>query len=278
MRAPNDTRLPNMPRITFDNVDLLYPVKAHSRPTFKDYIVNGIFRRPISCPRYVKALDQITFRVDGGECVGVIGRNGAGKSTLLRTVAGVYPSASGMRDVQGKVASLFDIAAGFEWNATGWENIRLRAYLQGETPSSLRGKLGAIADFTELGDALNLPLKCFSTGRIMMLSFAIATCCEPEILLIDEFLSTGDLQVREQAIARMIQMLRQSHIVMIASHDVAFLRQFCARVLWLEKGRIKEDGPAECVIENYVRSIQGAKPLGVAHLKQAIHLGQSVAQ
>jgi lipopolysaccharide transport system ATP-binding protein len=278
MREPNDTRLPNMPQITFDNVDLLYPVKAHSRPTFKDFIVNGIFRRPISCPRYVKALDQITFRVDRGDCVGVIGRNGAGKSTLLRTVAGVYPSARGTRDVQGKVASLLDIAAGFEWNATGWENIRLRAYLQGETPNSLRGKLRAIADFTELGDALNLPLKCFSTGRIMMLSFAIATCCEPEILLIDEFLSTGDLQVREQAIARMIQMLRQSRIVMIASHDVAFLRQFCARVLWLEKGRIKEDGPAECVIENYVRSIQGTKSLGVAPLKQAIHLGQSVAQ
>jgi lipopolysaccharide transport system ATP-binding protein len=267
-----------MPHVLFENVDLLYPVRAHGRATFKDFIVNGIFRKPISRPRYVKALDQITLRVDGGECVGVIGRNGAGKSTLLRTIAGVYPSAGGTRDVQGKVASLFDIAAGFEWNATGWENICLRAYLQGETPSSLRGKLGAIAEFTELGDALNLPLKCFSTGRIMMLSFAIATCCEPEILLVDEFLSTGDLHVREQAIARMMQMLRQSRIVMMASHDVGFLRQFCARVLWLEKGRIKEDGPAECVIENYVRSVQGAKPLSMDLLKQAVHLGQSVAQ
>lgn len=267
-----------MPHIALDKVDLHYPVRAHGRPTFKDFIVNGILRKPITSPRYVKALDQITLRVEGGECVGVIGRNGAGKSTLLRTVAGVYPSAGGTRDVQGKVASLFDIAAGFEWNATGWENIRLRAYLQGESPSSLRGKLCAIADFTELGDALNLPLKCFSTGRIMMLSFAIATCCEPEILLIDEFLSTGDLQVRERALARMMQMLRQSRIVVVASHDVVFLRQFCARVLWLEKGRIKEDGPAECVIENYVRSMQDARPLSVTLLKQAIHLGQSVAR
>src|SRR5438046_1738753 len=119
MRALNEEG--TMPHVSLENVDLLYPVKVHVRPTFKDFIVNGLFRKPIDRPRYVKALDQITFRADGGECVGVIGRNGAGKSTLLRTVAGVYPSAGGTREVYGKIASLFDIAAGFEWNATGWE-------------------------------------------------------------------------------------------------------------------------------------------------------------
>ena len=185
-----------MPLVHLENVDLLYPVKVHARTTFKDFIVNRLFRRPLDRPRYLKALDQVSFRVDAGECVGVIGRNGAGKSTL-RTVAGVYPSAGGTRAVDGKIASLFDIAAGFEWNATGWENIHLRAYLQGETPGSLRDKVQPIADFTELGDMLDAPLKCYSTGRIMLLSFAIAVCCEPEILVIDEFLSTGDLQVRK---------------------------------------------------------------------------------
>ncbi len=249
-----------MPHVIFEGVDLLYPVKAHHRRTFKDLIVNGIFRKLIDRPRYVKALSQVTFRAGIGECIGVIGRNGAGKSTLLRTIAGVYPSASGTRDVSGKIASLFDIAAGFEWNATGWENIHLRAYLQGETPASLSARLDAIADFTELGDKLHLPLKCYSTGMIMLLSFAVATCCEPDILLIDEFLSTGDLQVREKTIARMIDMLRGDRLVMIASHDLAFLRQFCSRVLWLEKGRIREDGSAECVIQHYITSTQAAKP------------------
>jgi ABC-type polysaccharide/polyol phosphate transport system ATPase subunit len=249
-----------MPHVICENVDLLYPVKVHTRATFKDFIVNGILGRPPSRPNYVRALDQVTLHIEGGECVGVIGKNGAGKSTLLRTIAGVYPSADGRRDVQGAIGSLFDIAAGFEWNATGWENIHLRAYLQGETPVSLRTKLDAIADFCDLGDKLNLPIRCYSTGNIMMLSFAIVTCCEPEILLIDEFLSTGDLQFREKAMTTMIDMLRQSRIVMIASHDLAFLRQFCSRVLWLEKGRIKEDGPAECIIERYIDAAQGAKP------------------
>src|SRR5258708_1487718 len=132
-----------MPHVIFDNVDLLYPVRTNVRTTFKDFLVNGLFRTPIERPRHIKALDQVSFRVDSGECVGVIGCNGAGKSTLLRTIAGVYPSAAGVREVAGKIASLFDIAAGFELNATGWENIHLRAYLQGETPGSLRGKLAA---------------------------------------------------------------------------------------------------------------------------------------
>jgi ABC-type polysaccharide/polyol phosphate transport system ATPase subunit len=101
---------------------------------------------------------------------------------------------------------------------------------------------------------LDLPLKCYSTGRTMLLSFAIATCCEPDVLVIDEFLSTGDLQVREKAVARMVEMLRQGRIVMVASHDLAFLRQFCSRAIWLDKGRVIEDGPAECVIESYIAS------------------------
>src|SRR5262249_21624394 len=109
-------------------------------------------------------------------------------------------------------------------------------------------------------DKLHLPLKCYSTGRIMLLSFAIATCCEPEILVIDEFLSTGDLQVRARAVGRMLDMLRQDRIVMIASHDLAFLRQICSRVIWLEQGRIREDGPTEWVIENYVGSMDAAQP------------------
>ena len=245
-----------MPQIVFDDVDLLYPVKAHRCTTFKDLIVHGLFRKPHTRAEHVTALDRITLRVEGGECVGVIGRNGAGKSTLLRAIAGVYPSSGGYQLVEGNVCSLFDIAAGFEWNATGWENIRLRAYLQGETPSSLEGKLDRIAAFTDLGDMLDMPLRSFSTGRIMLLSFAIAVCCEPDILLIDEFLSTGDLYVREKAIAQIVAMLRQGRIVMIAGHDLAFLRQFCTRTLWLERGSIHEDGPAEHVIENYIEAMR----------------------
>ncbi len=245
-----------MPQIVFENVDLLYPVKAHRRTTFKDMLVRGLFHKRPAQANHIQALERISLHVDGGECVGLIGRNGAGKSTLLRAIAGVYPISGGRRGVEGAVCSLFDIAAGFEWNATGWENIRLRAYLQGETPTSLHDKLDRIAELTGLGDMLELPLKSFSTGRIMLLSFAIAVCCEPDILLIDEFLSTGDLQVREKAIAQIVAMLRQQRIVVIAGHDLAFLRQFCSRALWLEKGSIHADGPAEHVIENYTHAMR----------------------
>ena len=242
-----------MPQITLENVDLFYPAKAPGRRTLKDFLVPGLFG-PRARPREVKALDQISLQMGGGECVGVIGRNGAGKSTLLRAIAGVNPVSAGMRRLDGKICSLFDIAAGFEWNATGWENIRLRAYLQGESPTSLESKLERIADFTGMREMLHLPLNSYSTGRIMLLSFAIATCCEPDILLIDEFLSTADLHVRERVVGRLIVFLRESRLVVIASHDLAFLRPFCTRILWLDQGRLHADGPAESVIDTYLRS------------------------
>jgi len=250
-----------MPHVLLNNVDLVYPARAQNRPTLRDLLVNGILRRSVAPRRDVKALDQVSLQITGGECVGVIGRNGAGKSTLLRAIAGVYPFTAGTRQIDGKICSLFDIAAGFEWNATGWENVRLRAYLQGETPTSLGSKLARIAEFTELGDLLDQPLTCFSTGRIMLLSFAIAICCEPDILLIDEFLSTADLHVREKVIGQLLSLLRQERIVMIASHDLAFLRPFCTRVVRLDHGSVRDDGPTERVIERYTEATRPALAL-----------------
>ena len=242
-----------MPSIAFDDVMLCYAAKGHHQSTFKDLILHALLRRPMNARPPIKALDGVSFRVEPGECVGIIGRNGAGKSTLLRAIAGVYPLESGERVVDGHVNALFDIAAGFEWNATGWENIRLRGYLQGETPVTIHDKLAAIAEFTELGDFLDKPLKSYSTGKIMLLSFAIATCCNPDILLIDEFLSTGDVHVRAKAIFKMTEMLRDGRIVVAASHDLAFLGEFCTRVLWLDRGKLVEDGPAAFVIDRYLR-------------------------
>ena len=244
-----------MPRIELSNVDLVYPTQAHRRRSLKDLLVRGFSDRASA---EVRGLNNVSLQIGGGECVGVIGRNGAGKSTLLRAIAGVFPIANGERHMDGTICSLFDIAAGFEANATGLENIQLRAYLQGETPRTLHAKLPDLIEFTGLSDMLEKPLHCFSTGRIMLLSFAVALCCEPDILLIDEFLSTADLHVREKIVDRLVHMIRSERIVMIASHDLSFLQTFCTRVLWIDRGVIVDDGSTERVIHDFITTTSAA--------------------
>ncbi len=244
-----------MASIILENVDLKYPLRG-PRITLKEYVINGLFRRDRSTVRpMIHALRDISFKVGDGERVGIIGHNGAGKSTLLRTVGGIYPVAQGMRKVEGSICALFDIALGFEQEATGWQNIHYRSYLQGETPATVRTKLNDIAEFCELGEFLDLPLRCYSHGMIMRLAFAIATTSAPEILLIDEVFGTGDLAFRKKAEERMRVFMNRAKIVVMVGHDLTFLRQFCQRVLWLDHGNLRADGPANEVIEEYVRFV-----------------------
>src|SRR5262249_7131520 len=151
----------------------------------------------------VDALKQLTFRIGDGERVGIIGHNGAGKSTLLRTIAGIFPINRGDRRVEGSVCSLFDIAAGFEPDATGYENIYNRAYLQGYTYKQVKARVREIAEFSELQEHfLNIPQRCYSAGMSIRLAFSVATSTESEILLIDEVFAVGDLNFQKKAQAR----------------------------------------------------------------------------
>lgn len=245
-----------MAAITFEHVDLEYPLRG-PRITLKEYLVRGLFRRGRTPPRpMIHALKDVTFRVCEGERVGIIGHNGAGKSTLLRTLGGIYPIARGRKTVEGSICSLFDIALGFEKEASGWQNIRYRSYLQGETPTTIAAKLPDIAEFCELGDFLNLPLRCYSQGMIMRLAFSIATSSAPEILLIDEVFATGDLAFRKKAEARLRDFMNRAKIVIVVGHDLEFLKEFCERVLWLDHGSLRADGPAKDVIDDYVRMVE----------------------
>jgi ABC-type polysaccharide/polyol phosphate transport system ATPase subunit len=241
-----------MALIDFEGVDLVYPVRENRGLTLKDLILKGLLRfdrgrRWTS----VQALNKVSFRINDGERVGIIGRNGAGKSTLLRAIAGVFPVHAGQRRVEGGVCSLFDIHLGFEYCATGWENIRYRGYLQGETPRSIKAKMKDIADFTELGDFVDLPLNCYSTGMIMRLAFSIATSGDPEILLIDEIFSTGDLVFQKKAEARMRDFMGRASIVVMVGHNLEFLQEFCTRVLWLNQGAVMADGAPRDVVALY---------------------------
>ena len=222
--------------------------------TLKDFVLRGLCRRP-AVPISVHALSGLTLRVTNGERIGVIGRNGAGKSTLLRAVAGVYPIARGRRRVEGMVSSLFDIAVGFEPDATGWQNIYYRSYLQGETPRAVEAKLQGIGAFSELGDFLDLPLRTYSTGMTMRLAFSVATSSDPEILLLDEFFATGDLGFQKKSEERMRAFIQRANIVLMVGHNLDFLEQFCNRVIWMHQGRIVADGPAPEIIGRYVRAM-----------------------
>ncbi len=245
-----------MALVVLDQVSLTFKVRQNKVLTLKEFLVGQMFRKGNYPQMEVKALKEVSFEVAKGERLGILGHNGAGKSTLLKMLAGIYRPSSGKREVIGKISSLFDIHLGFEPEANGWENIAYRSYLQGETPSTLKEKVQAIADFTELGDFLNMPVRYYSAGMMVRLAFAIATSIDPEILLIDEVLSAGDLAFQQKAIKRMREMMDRAQLVIMVSHDLISIRNFCTRGLWMDHGSVKQIGPINEVVLAYQESVR----------------------
>jgi ABC-type polysaccharide/polyol phosphate transport system ATPase subunit len=249
-----------MARIELEDVGLTFRVRQHVGLTLKEFLVGQMFRRSRNPIMEVKALAGVSLRVERGDRVGVIGPNGAGKSTLLKTLAGVYQPTHGRLAVEGRVSSLFDLALGFEMEATGWENISYRCYLQGETPKSVRAKRDAIAEFSELGDFLKAPVRYYSAGMMVRLAFSIATAIDPEVLLVDEVLSVGDLAFQEKARGRMREMMDRAHLLVMVSHDLESLEKCCNRAVWLDHGRMAREGPAGEVMAAYEAAAKQAAP------------------
>jgi ABC-type polysaccharide/polyol phosphate transport system ATPase subunit len=254
-----------MARIELDRVSLTFRVrKQQGRMTLKEYLVRGLFLRAGVPMMEVRALKDLSLTIQPGERLGIIGHNGAGKSTLLKLLAGIYEPTGGKRIVHGRISALFDLMLGFEPEASGWENIRYRGYLQGETPRSIDRKIEGIAEFSELGDFLNMPVRYYSAGMLVRLAFSIATAIDPEILLVDEVLSVGDMAFQEKARKRMLEMMAQAELMVVVSHDLGALAQFCDRAIWMDQGRLRQHGPIREVIAAYTRSVQGppkaAKP------------------
>jgi len=239
--------------VELEDVSLVFRVRHHKRISLKEYLLNGLFRRSRQASFEVHALEGINLRVGEGERVGIIGHNGAGKSTLLKLLAGIYPPTSGLRAVHGRMSSLFDIALGFEPDATGWENIASRGFLQGETPASIQERTPAIAEFSELGEFLDMPVRYYSSGMLVRLAFSIATAIEPEILIVDEVLAAGDLNFQAKARDRMRNLISSARAVIIVSHDLASLSLLCDRIIWLDRGRIHMEGLPADVISSYRR-------------------------
>jgi ABC-type polysaccharide/polyol phosphate transport system ATPase subunit len=248
-----------MARIALDDVHLTFTPRNRAGTSLKDWVLQKLTGRLAPPPEQVHALRGVNLHVADGERVGVLGHNGAGKSALLRLLAGVYRPTAGSRLVEGRIGSLFDLVLGFEPEATGWENIRYRGYLQRDTPAGIRAKTQQIADFTELGDALNRPVRHYSSGMLVRLAFAIATSIEPEVLLIDEVLSAGDLGFLAKARQRLDELTGRVRLTVLVSHDLDSLERMCGRAVWLDHGQVRLDGPSTEVIAAY-RSFMAIHP------------------
>jgi ABC-type polysaccharide/polyol phosphate transport system ATPase subunit len=244
-----------MAHIDLHHVSLTFHVRKCGRVSLKEFLVRRMFRKSVNPIMEVRALRDVTLQIGEGERVGIIGHNGAGKSTILKLLAGIYPPTEGTRVVEGEISSLFEIALGFEQDASGWENISYRGYLQGETPATIKDKIQGIADFSELGEFLAMPVRYYSAGMLVRLAFSIATAIEPEILLVDEVLSVGDMAFQQKAHQRMREMMAKARLIVMVSHDLKSLAQFCTRGIWMDHGTVRMDGPMEKVAAAYTDSV-----------------------
>jgi ABC-type polysaccharide/polyol phosphate transport system ATPase subunit len=206
---------------------------------------------------YIEALKGVTLDIRAGERVGLIGHNGAGKSTILKVMAGIYPPTAGSAKTVGHVCPLFEFATGFEYNRSGWENIRIRAMLLGMPPDEIEARLPEIAEFSELKEFLDYPVRTYSSGMFIRLAFAVSTAVNPEILLLDEVMGAGDLSFTEKANKRMREFMDQGKILVFSSHNLDMLGEYCSRTLWLDHGTLKADGPTPDVVAAYKKHVYG---------------------
>jgi len=242
-----------MPSIVLDHVDLEFQVGAEQHDTIKSALRNRLRRRVEA--RTVKALQDVSLSIRSGERVGLIGHNGAGKSSLLKVMAGIYPPQRGVVRTDGHVCPMFEFVTGFEMEATGWENIRTRALLLGMLPKEIDAKIDGIAEFSNLGQFLDIPVRHYSTGMYVRLAFATSTAVDPQILLLDEVMAAGDAAFIDSARRRMNELMERANIVVFASHSLDVLPTFCERTILLKQGRIIADGPTPEVIKLYAEHV-----------------------
>ncbi len=203
----------------------------------------------------VNALNSINLEARDGDRIGLIGHNGSGKTTLLRMLAGVYPPTAGEIDIDGRISPMFDISLGMSPDATGLENVRVCGAVWGLSKAQIEAGIEDVIEFTELGDYLNIPVRTYSAGMMLRLSFAIATLRRPEILLLDEVIGVGDSSFMSKARARLRNMVSQSQILVVSSHSDAIIRDLCDKCMWLDKGRIAAFGAVDEVIRAYNDSV-----------------------
>lgn len=197
------------------------------------------------------ALRDVSFTVEKGDVMGIIGRNGAGKSTILKIISGIVKPTQGSVTKHGEVVPMLELGSGFDYDLSGRENVFLNGAILGYTKEFLYAKYDEILAFSELGDFINMPIRNYSSGMLMRLAFSIATVVEPEILIVDEILSVGDEAFQRKSHARMMELMQGGTTVLFVSHNLDQIREMCNKVVWLEGGYVKMAGPSEEVCDAY---------------------------
>ncbi len=241
------------PRIRIDAAGVDFPIfDAKTRSLKKSVLgrAGGRIGTESKVP-IIEALRDITLSLNTGDRVALVGHNGAGKSTLLRLMAGIYEPTRGKAAVHGKVAPIFDLAVGMDPEISGMENIIIRGLFLGMTRKQMEARIEDIAEFTELGDYLEMPLRAYSTGMRVRLALGVVTSIDPEILLLDEGIGAVDAEFLAKARGRLNELVARSGILVFASHSDEFLADLCDTALWMDHGTIREFGPLQDVLDGY---------------------------
>ena len=246
--------------VSIRNVGLTYTTTIDRRPTIKARV--KALGRGAKHTRVVRALDDINLDVEYGHVMGVIGTNGAGKSSLMRCIAGILPPTQGRIEVYGSVSTLLALGVGFNPAMSGRDNVFLGGLAAGMSRGEIDGHFDEIADFSELGDAIDAPMRTYSSGMYARLAFSVAATVRPDILIIDEALSTGDSKFKEKSLNRVKELRSDDRALILVSHAMQTLRDTCNDVAWLHKGQLIQRGQPNEVIDAY---------------REFLHLGKSAA-
>ena len=242
--------------IRIKNVSMKFNLGIEKDFSFKQLFIN-LFSGKLKKKEYFWALKDVTFDVNKGDVVGLIGSNGAGKSTLLKVVSGVMKPTSGKVEVDGVISPMIELGAGFDLNLTARENIYLNGAILGYSKKFLDSKFDEIVEFSELRDFLDVPVKNFSSGMTAKLAFSIATIVNPEILIVDEILSVGDIKFQEKSKNKMLDMINGGTTVLYVSHSLDSIKELCNKVIWLDHGKVVMMGDTKKICDEYYKQQMG---------------------
>lgn len=238
--------------INVNDVSMMFNLSSEKIDSIKEYFIKAV-RRELHFQEFW-ALHDISFSLEKGDSLGIVGLNGSGKSTLLKIVSGILKPTKGTVQTVGSIAPLIELGAGFDANLSARENIYLNGAILGYSRSYMAERFDEIIEFAELQDFVDTAVKNYSSGMVARLGFAIATMNVPDILIIDEILAVGDYKFQEKSFARMQDMIASGATVVFVSHSIEQVRKICKKALWLEHGRMRMLGDAETVCEEYMRS------------------------